>query len=122
MPCYKVRTHHRASSWGRIGECSKGGDQIQEIGKLRGNFLSMVLLESCPNRDSTAPVIWLNSTSLSPNSFLLSLTSASVSEHAHPFIVSRSAMFQSLLDLLPTALDQMCRPWKHSGGTTHNAG
>jgi len=86
MPWYKVRTHHRASSWGRIRECSKGGDQIQEIGKLRGNFLSMVLLESCPNRDSTAPVIWLNSTSLSPNSFLLSLTSASISEHAHPFV------------------------------------
>src|SRR6266436_1144187 len=46
----------------------------------------MALLESCPNRDSTAPVIWLNSTSLSPNSFLLSLTSASISEHACPFI------------------------------------
>src|SRR5258705_3335176 len=46
----------------------------------------MALLESCPNRDSAAPVIWLNSTSLSPNSFLLSLTSASISEHAHPFI------------------------------------
>src|SRR5258707_10810372 len=86
MPCYKVRTHHRASSWGRIGECSKGRDQIQEIGKLRGDFLSMVLLKSCPNKDSAAPVIWLNSTSLSPNSFLLSLTSASVSEHACPFV------------------------------------
>src|SRR5258705_4271740 len=46
----------------------------------------MVLLRSCPNKDSTALVIWLNSTSLSPNSFLLSLTSASVSEHAHPFV------------------------------------
>src|SRR5260221_7511582 len=46
----------------------------------------MALLESCPNRDSTAPVIWLNSTSLSPNSFLLSLTSASISEHACPFV------------------------------------
>src|SRR5258708_14444540 len=46
----------------------------------------MVLLESCPNKDSAAPVIQPNSTSLSPNSFLLSLTSASVSEHAHPFI------------------------------------
>src|SRR5258708_30499711 len=54
--------------------------------KLRGNFLSMALLESCPNRDSTALVIWLNSTSLSPNSFLLSLTSTSVSKHAHPFV------------------------------------
>src|SRR6266436_10258194 len=86
MPCYKARTCHRASSWGRIGECSKGGDQIQEIRKLRGDFSSMVLLESCPNRDSAAPVIWLNSTSLSPNSFLLSLPSTSVSKHAHPFI------------------------------------
>src|SRR5258707_5150058 len=46
----------------------------------------MALLESCPNRDSTAPVIRLNSTSLSLNSFLLSLTSASISEHAHPFV------------------------------------
>src|SRR5258708_5994595 len=86
MPCYKARTCHRASSWGRIGECSEGGDQIQEIRKLRGEFSSMVLLKSCPNRDSAAPVIWLNSTSLSPNSFLLSLSSASISEHAHPFI------------------------------------
>src|SRR5258708_3351835 len=86
MPCYKARTCHRASSWGRIGECSEGGDQIQEIRKLRGEFSSMVLLKSCPNRDSAAPVIRLNSTSLSPNSFLLSLTSTSVSKHAHPFV------------------------------------
>src|SRR5260221_9882563 len=106
MPCYKVRSRHRASSWGRSGECSKGGDRIQEIRKLRGNFSSMVLLESCPNRDSTAPVIWLNSTSLSPNSFLLSLTSASISEHAHLFIVSRYAMFTCLLDLLLSVLAQ----------------
>src|SRR5258708_8609445 len=34
--------------------------------------------------------------------------------------LSQSATFQSLPDLLPTALDQMCRPWKHSGGTMHN--
>src|SRR5258707_7079779 len=86
MPCYKVRTHHRASSWGRIRECSKGGDQIQEIGKLRGDFLSMVLLKSCPNKDSTALVIRLNSTSLSLNSFLLSLTSSSISKHVCPFV------------------------------------
>src|SRR5258708_10756099 len=86
MPCYKVRMRHRASSWGRIRECSEEGDQIQEIRKLRGDFLSMVLLESCPNRDCTALVIWLNSTSLSLNSFLLSLTSTSISEHACPFV------------------------------------
>src|SRR5258708_18227230 len=86
MPCYKVRMCHRASSWGRIRECSEGGDQIREIGKLRGDFSSMALLKSCPNKDSTAPVIWLNSTSLSLNSFLLSLTSTTVSEHAHPFV------------------------------------
>src|SRR5258708_13718038 len=86
MPCYKVRMCHRASSWGRIRECSKGGDQIQEIGKLRGDFLSMVLLKSCPNKDSTALVIRLNSTSLSLNSFLLSLTSASISKHVCPFV------------------------------------
>src|SRR5260221_9426719 len=86
MPCYKARMRHRASSWGRIRECSKGGDRIQEIRKLRGDFSSMALLESCPNRDSAALVIQLNSTSLSPNSFLLSLTSAFVSEHAHPFV------------------------------------
>ena len=46
----------------------------------------MALLKSCPNRDSAVPVIRLNSTSLSPNSFLLSLTSAIVSEHARPFV------------------------------------
>src|SRR5258707_7421554 len=46
----------------------------------------MALLESCPNRDSAALVIQLDSTSLSPNSFLLSLTSTSVSKHAHPFV------------------------------------
>src|SRR5258707_9564564 len=86
MPCYKVRMSHRASSWGRIRECSEEGDQIQEIRKLRGDFLSMALLKSCPNKDSAALVIWLNSTSLSLNSFLLSLTSASISKHAHPFI------------------------------------
>src|SRR5258705_5449317 len=77
---------HRASGWGRIGECSEGGDGIQEIGKLRGDFSSMVLLRSCPNKDSVALAIQLNSTSLSPNSFLLSLTSTTISEHAHPFV------------------------------------
>ena len=86
MPCYKARMHHRASSWGRSRECSEGGDRIQEIRKLRGNFSSMALLKSYPNKDSAALVIQLNSTSLSLNSFLLSLTSASVSKHAHPFI------------------------------------
>jgi len=74
----------------RTRECPKRGDwqgnRIQEIRKLRGNFSSMALLRSCPNKDSIAPVIWLNSTSLSLNSFLLSLTSATISEHARPFI------------------------------------
>src|SRR5258708_34798207 len=46
----------------------------------------MALLRSCANKGSAAPVIQLNSTSLSPNSFLLSLTSTSISKHAHPFI------------------------------------
>src|SRR6266436_343950 len=46
----------------------------------------MVLLKSCPNKDSTALVIRLNSTSLSPNSFLLSLTSTTISKHTCPFI------------------------------------
>src|SRR5260221_11735820 len=64
----------------------KGGDRIQEIGKLISDFLSIVLLRGCPEKGSTAPVIQLNSTSLSPNSFLLSLTSASISKHARPFI------------------------------------
>src|SRR5258708_29587360 len=65
---------------------SKGGDRIREIGKLISNFLSIVLLRGCPEKGSAALVIRLNSTSLSLNSFLLSLTSASVSKHAHPFI------------------------------------
>src|SRR5258707_15849159 len=101
MPHIKVRTGHRTPGWGRTGECPKrgdwGGNRIQEIRKLRGNFSSMALLRSCPNKDSTAPVIQLNSTSLSPNSFLLSLTSASVSKHAHPFIAL-------LIQVLPTVL------------------
>src|SRR5258708_31138888 len=90
MPHIKARTGHGTPGWGRTGECPKrgdwGGNRIQEIGKLRGNFLSMALLRSCPNKDSTALVICLNSTSLSPNSFLLSLTSTTLSKHASPFI------------------------------------
>ncbi len=50
------------------------------------DFLSIVLSRGCPEKGSAALVIQLNSTSLSPNSFLLSLTSATISEHAHPFI------------------------------------
>src|SRR5258708_19950063 len=61
----------------------------------------MVLLKSCPNKDSAAPVIWLNSTSLSPNSFLLSLTSPSISEHSCPFIaLLDSGSFHCFLDKL----------------------
>ena len=36
--------------------------------------------------DSAVSSLWLHSTSLSPNSFLLSLTSAAVAEHARPFV------------------------------------
>src|SRR6266481_8522271 len=90
MPHIKARMSHRTPGCGRTGECPKRGDwrgnRIREIGKLRGDFSSMVLLRNCPNKDSAAPVIWLNSTSLSLSSFLLSLTSASISEHACPFV------------------------------------
>src|SRR5258708_7818712 len=90
MPHIKERKSHGTPGCRRTRECPKRGDwqgsRIQEIGKLRGDFSSTVLLRSCPNKDSIAPVIWLNSTSLSPNSFLLSLTSATISEHAHPFV------------------------------------
>src|SRR5258708_7682798 len=90
MPHIKARMSHGTPGWGRTRECPKRGDwqgnRIREIGKLRGNFSSMALLRSCPNKDSIALVIRLNSTSLSPNSFLLSLTSATISEHAHPFV------------------------------------
>src|SRR6266436_376433 len=90
MPHIKARTSHGTPGCGRTGECPKRGDwqgnRIREIGKLRGDFSSTVLLRSCPNKDSVAPVIQLNSTSLSLNSFLLSLTSATVSEHTCPFI------------------------------------
>src|SRR5258708_7286979 len=90
MPHIKVRMSHGTPGWGRTRECPKRGDwwgnRIREIGKLRGDFLSMALLRSCPNKDSIALVIRLNSTSLSPNSFLLSLTSTTVSKHACPFI------------------------------------
>src|SRR5258707_2365220 len=90
MPHIKARMSHGTPGCRRTRECPKRGDwqgnRIREIGKLRGDFSSTVLLRSCPNKDSIAPVIWLNSTSLSPNSFLLSLTSATVSEHACPFV------------------------------------
>src|SRR5258708_39994160 len=90
MPHIKARTSHGPPGCGRTGECPKRGDwrgnRIQEIGKLRGDFSSTALLRSCPNKDTIAPVIWPNSTSLSPNSFLLSLTSATISEHTHPFV------------------------------------
>src|SRR5258705_13444476 len=79
-------TCHQTAGCRGFGSYSKGGDRIQEIRKLISDFLSIVLLRGCPEKGSTAPVIWLNSTSLSLNSFLLSLNSTSISEHAHPFI------------------------------------
>src|SRR5258707_6155688 len=77
---------HRTAGCRGFGSYSKGGDRIREIGKLMSNFSSIVLSRGCPEKGSAALVIWLNSTSLSPNSFLLSLTSTTVSEHACPFI------------------------------------
>src|SRR6266446_7460408 len=79
-------TCHRTAGCRGFGSYSKGGDRIQEIGKLISDFSSIALSRGHPEKGSAAPVIRLNSTSLSPNSFLLSLTSTSVSEHAHPFI------------------------------------
>src|SRR5260370_7082712 len=90
MPHIKARMSHGTPGCRRTRECPKRGDwqgnRIQEIGKRRGDFLSMVPLRSSPNKDSTAPVIQLNSTSLSLNSFLLSLTSTTISKHACPFV------------------------------------
>src|SRR5260221_1201606 len=77
---------HRTAGCRGFGSYSKGGDRIQEIGKLLSDFSSIALLRGRPEKGSAAPVIRLNSTSLSPNSFLLSLTSASISEHACPFV------------------------------------
>src|SRR5258707_11992112 len=77
---------HRTAGCRGFGSYSKGGDRIREIGKLISAFSSIALLRGRTEKGSAAPVIWLNSTSLSPNSFLLSLTSASISEHAHPFV------------------------------------
>src|SRR6266436_1365993 len=79
-------TCHRTAGCRGIRSYSKGGDRIREIGKLISDFSSIVLSRGCPEKGSTALVIQLNSTSLSPNSFLLSLTSTSISEHAHPFV------------------------------------
>src|SRR5260221_2814861 len=79
-------TCHRTAGCRGFGSYSKGGDRIREIGKLLSDFSSIALLRGCPEKGSAAPVIRLNSTSLSPNSFLLSLTSTSISEHAHPFV------------------------------------
>src|SRR6266436_10322371 len=77
---------HRTAGCRGFGSYSKGGDRIREIRKLLSDFSSIALLRGRPEKGSTAPVIRLNSTSLSLNSFLLSLTSASVSEHACPFV------------------------------------
>src|SRR5258707_8748222 len=79
-------TCHRTAGCRGFRSYSKGGDRIREIGKLLSDFSSIALSRGRPEKGSTALVIWLNSTSLSLNSFLLSLTSASVSEHARPFI------------------------------------
>src|SRR6266436_3984749 len=93
-------TCHRTAGCRGFGSYSKGGDRIREIGKLLSDFLSIALSRGCPEKGSAVPVIQLNSTSLSPNSFLLSLTSTTVSKHAHPFIVSwydlLSFLFSSL--------------------------
>src|SRR5260221_13173484 len=97
MPHIKARTSHGTPGCRRTGECPKRGDwrgnRIREIRKLRGDFSSTALLRSCPNKDSTAPVIWLNSTSLSLNSFLLSLTSTTISKHACLFIALLDEVF-----------------------------
>src|SRR5258707_3857119 len=77
---------HRTAGCRGFGSYSKGGDRIREIRKLISDFSSIALSRGHPEQGSAAPVIRLNSTSLSPNSFLLSLTSASVSKHAHPFV------------------------------------
>src|SRR6266446_3063771 len=79
-------TCHRTAGCRGFGSYSKGGDRIREIRKLLSDFSSIALLRGHPEKGSAAPVIRLNSTSLSLNSFLLSLTSASVSEHARPFV------------------------------------
>src|SRR5260221_7517585 len=79
-------TCHRTAGCRGFRSYSKGGDRIQEIKKLISNFSSIALSRGCPEKGSTALVIWVNSTSLSPNSFLLSLTSTSISKHACPFI------------------------------------
>src|SRR5260370_36429130 len=77
---------HRTAGCRGFRSYSKGGDRIREIGKLLSDFSSTALLRGCPEKGSAALVIWLNSTSLSQNSFLLSLTSATVSKHACPFV------------------------------------
>src|SRR5258707_11950063 len=77
---------HRTAGCRGFRSYSKGGDRIREIGKLLSNFSSTALSRGRPEKGSAAPVIQLNSTSLSLNSFLLSLTSASISEHARPFV------------------------------------
>src|SRR5258708_23120466 len=77
---------HRTAGCRGFGSYSKGGDRIREIRKLISDFSSIALSRGHPEKGSAAPVIRLNSTSLSPNSFLLSLTSASISKHAHPFL------------------------------------
>src|SRR5260221_11232905 len=77
---------HQTAGCRGFGSYSKGGDRIREIRKLLSDFSSIALSRGRPEKGSAAPVIQLNSTSLSPNSFLPSLSFASISKHAHPFI------------------------------------
>src|SRR5258708_17607831 len=77
---------HQTAGCSGFGSYSKGGDRIREIGKLLSDFSSIALSRGRPEKGSAALVIQLTSTSLSPNSFLLSLASTSVSKHACPFV------------------------------------
>ena len=74
------RTHHRVTN-------SRTNPNNQtKLGKLKSNPSRPVPSSDCQKNGSAASFLWLHSTSLSPNSFVLSLTSAAMAKHAHPFV------------------------------------
>src|ERR1700677_1427380 len=70
--------------------CGKDGHAVRNCPTThRGqaaNLSGTVLLKGCQSNGSAAPVIRLNTTSITLNAFLLSLTSATVAGNTRPFI------------------------------------
>ena len=75
-------TNGRAPCLGGTYKSRTSVAKCRGVGKLLGNLLSSARLTGCPKKNgSIAPSLRLNSSSLSRDSFLLSLTSAAIAKH-----------------------------------------